>query len=74
MPGERVDDALARVDEFLDGALRQGWDAAYVLHGHGTNALKNAVRAHLSGHPAARHAQPGDQGDGGDGVTVVLLP
>ncbi len=72
--GERVDDALSRVDEFLDGALRAGWDAAYVLHGHGTNALKNAVRAHLAGHPAARHAQPGDKGDGGDGVTVVLLP
>lgn len=72
--GERVDDALARVDEFLDGALRQGWDAAYVLHGHGTNALKNAVRAHLAGHPAARQALPGERGDGGDGVTVVLLP
>src|SRR5205085_11910874 len=50
--GERVDDAIARLDKFLDEALQHGWDGCFVLHGHGTGALRSAVREHLARHPS----------------------
>jgi DNA mismatch repair protein MutS2 len=71
--GERVDDALAALDRFLDESMRAGRDAIFVIHGHGTGALRNAVRQQLRGHPAVSETRPGEQSEGGDGVTVAWL-
>ncbi|MBZ0236137.1 MAG: Smr/MutS family protein, partial [Deltaproteobacteria bacterium] len=71
--GQRVDEALANVDRWLDEQLLLGHDAVFIVHGHGTGALRAAVRERLSAHPAARRARPGEASEGGDGVTVVLL-
>jgi DNA mismatch repair protein MutS2 len=40
-----------------------------VIHGHGTGALRNAVRAHLRDSPHVRRQRPGNADEGGDGVT-----
>jgi DNA mismatch repair protein MutS2 len=71
--GERADDALRHIEQFLDRLTREGEPAALVVHGHGTGALKATVRGFLKTSPYAKHFRPGDNAEGGDGVTVVSL-
>ncbi|MFW6174415.1 MAG: Smr/MutS family protein [Chloroflexota bacterium] len=44
-----------------------------VVHGHGSGALKAAVRDLLQDHPYVGKWRPGVYGDGGDGVTIAIL-
>ncbi|HEX2691888.1 MAG TPA: Smr/MutS family protein, partial [Kofleriaceae bacterium] len=71
--GNRVDDAVAQVDRFVDESLLAGRDAIFVVHGHGTGALRSAIRSHLGTHQAIEKFRPGEQSEGGDGVTVAFL-
>jgi DNA mismatch repair protein MutS2 len=71
--GNRVDEAIIQVDRFLDESLLAGRDAIFVIHGHGTGALRTAVRTHLKGHQSIDKLRPGEQSEGGDGVTVAFL-
>ena len=71
--GQRVDEALARVERFLDDLFGAGEPSAFIVHGHGTGALRAAVREHLADSPYARHFRAGTDTEGGDGVTVVAL-
>ncbi|HEX3759952.1 MAG TPA: Smr/MutS family protein [Kofleriaceae bacterium] len=71
--GNRVDDAVAQVDRFVDESLLAGRDAIFVVHGHGTGALRTAIRNHLSSHKAIEKFRSGEQNEGGDGVTVAFL-
>jgi DNA mismatch repair protein MutS2 len=71
--GMRVDEALRAVEVELDRATREGDERVHVLHGHGSGALKSAVREHLRRSPYVRRSRPADQHEGGDGVTVAEL-
>jgi len=71
--GHRVDEAVIQVDRFIDESLLAGRDAIFVIHGHGTGALRNAVRTHLSSHKGIDKFRAGEQSEGGDGVTVAFL-
>jgi DNA mismatch repair protein MutS2 len=71
--GERVDVALDKVDAFLDRLLNAGETAGFVLHGHGTGALKSAVRAHLRASSYIEQSQVADADSGGDAFTVFWL-
>jgi len=71
--GMRVEEGLSKVDEFIDQMLRIGEHAAYVLHGHGTGAMKAAVREHLALSPFVERSAPADKDDGGDAFTVFWL-
>jgi DNA mismatch repair protein MutS2 len=71
--GERVDDALAALDRFVDDSLLEGREIVFVVHGHGTGALRSAVRAHLTGHKGVRSHRAGEASEGGDGVTLAVL-
>jgi DNA mismatch repair protein MutS2 len=71
--GERVDDALERTEAFLDERLVAGDVFGFVLHGHGTGVLKQAVRKGLKSSPYVRDWAPGNRSQGGDGITVVRL-
>jgi DNA mismatch repair protein MutS2 len=44
-----------------------------LIHGHGTGALREAIRADLKASPYVAHFRAGESGEGGDGVTVVWL-
>lgn len=57
----------------LDRMQRDNIDTAIVIHGHGTGALKTAVREALKISIYVADFRPGDQGEGSDGVTVVRL-
>lgn len=69
--GLRVDETLEQVDAFIDRLLSQGEPAGFVLHGHGTGALKSAIREHLGAHPLVAKARPADDDQGGDAFTVL---
>ncbi|MFW6365416.1 MAG: endonuclease MutS2 [Spirochaetota bacterium] len=71
--GMRVDEAIVHLDRQLDQFIRRGLHAAVIIHGHGTGALKNAVRDHLRKQQFIRSVRPGEQGEGGDGVSIVTL-
>ncbi len=71
--GQRVDEALDRVDAFVDRLLAEGEPAGFVLHGHGTGALKSAVRQHLGGSRYVARSRAADPEDGGDAFTVLWI-
>ncbi len=71
--GMRVDEALEKLELFLDAAYRSNITGVYVIHGHGTGALRRAARAELPASPHVLSWRRGDRTEGGDGVTVVFL-
>jgi len=71
--GARVDEALGVVERYLEDAALASLDRVIIIHGLGTGALRDAVRAAASAHPLVRSVRAGERGDGGDGATVVTL-
>ncbi|MBA3457525.1 MAG: Smr/MutS family protein [Deltaproteobacteria bacterium] len=71
--GNRADDAVTQVDRFVDESMLAGRDAVFVVHGHGTGALRAAIRSHLNLHKGIDKVRAGEQAEGGDGVTVAFL-
>ncbi len=71
--GMRVDEALEMLDRHLDRALVVGAPWVNVIHGHGTGAMKKAVRDALALHAEVASYRPGERGEGGDGATIVTL-
>ena len=71
--GHRVDPALEKLDRYLDQALLGDRDEVRVVHGFGSGRLRRAVRKHLGASPAVAEFRSGDQSEGGDGATVVIL-
>ena len=68
-----VDEALCRLDQYLDNAFMAGLCQVRVIHGKGTGTLRQVVREQLSKHPLVKSYRPGDYGEGGIGVTIVEL-
>jgi DNA mismatch repair protein MutS2 len=71
--GLRADDALPMATTFLDRSLNEGRGVAFLIHGHGTGALRDVLRRELRTSPYVAHFRPGESGEGGDGVTIVWL-
>ncbi|HHY47131.1 MAG TPA: endonuclease MutS2 [Firmicutes bacterium] len=71
--GLLVEEALMKLDKYLDDAVLGGLPRARVIHGKGTGALRHAVRESLKSDPRIKELRPGEQGEGGDGVTVITL-
>ncbi len=71
--GKRVDEALDEVIDFLDQATLANYQMVSIIHGHGTGALKSAIRDYLRDSPYVSRFRAGELSEGGDGVTVVEL-
>ncbi len=71
--GMRVDEALSRLEPFLNHAALAGFNEITVIHGIGKGLLSRAVREHLEGHPLVKKFRTGEQSEGGGGVTIVTL-
>ena len=71
--GLRVEEAIPHLDKHLDDAYLAGLPSVRIIHGKGTGALRRAVREQLEEHPLVASYHPGDQHEGGDGVTVAEL-
>jgi len=68
-----LDEALLKLDEYLDDAFMAGIFSIRVVHGKGTGILRQAIREYLSKHSLVKSYRPGAYGEGGDGVTIVDL-
>ena len=71
--GARVDEALPRLEEYLDAAYMAGLPFVRIIHGKGTGALRKAVQDMVREHPLVRQWERGHPNEGGDGVTVVHM-
>ena len=69
--GYRVEDALDSLEFYLDKASLANLSPVTIIHGHGTGALKSAVRDFLADSPYVAKFRPGEDNEGGDGVSVV---
>jgi DNA mismatch repair protein MutS2 len=71
--GCTVDEALQRLDQHLDAALRAELPWIHIIHGKGTGALRRAVHDFLADHPIVSAYESGGDKEGGAGVTVAKL-
>ena len=69
--GMRAEDAIDFLDKQFDMASLRNLREIIVIHGHGTGALKNAVRNYLKNSPYVAKFRAGEEGEGGDGVSIV---
>ncbi|MDT3492850.1 endonuclease MutS2 [Bacillus toyonensis] len=71
--GERYEDAMMRVEKYLDDAQLASYPRVSIIHGKGTGALRQGVQDYLKKHRGVKNYRYGDMGEGGLGVTVVEL-
>lgn len=71
--GLTVDEALPKVDKFLDNAALADRCAVRVIHGFGHGKLRKAVAGLLQGHPHVATFRLGEAREGGAGATIVEL-
>jgi DNA mismatch repair protein MutS2 len=69
--GQQVDEAIENLEYYLDKAFLAGLPWVRIIHGMGMGRLRSAVRDLLKDHPQIKSFEPGKEGEGGDGVTVV---
>ncbi len=68
-----VDEALLKLDKYLDDAFMAGLYRVRVIHGKGTGTLRQMVHEQLAKHPLVKSYRLGGYGEGGAGVTIVEL-
>ncbi len=71
--GRTVEEAQIELEDMLEPLARQGVGEVRVIHGRGTGALKRALSAWFRSQPRVESFRRGGPGEGGDGVTVVVL-
>jgi DNA mismatch repair protein MutS2 len=71
--GQRVEDSLEAIEAYVADALSSGRDHVFILHGHGTGALKQAIRRWLKTCPGVASWAAASADQGGDAYTVARL-
>jgi DNA mismatch repair protein MutS2 len=71
--GKRYEESLEMADTFLYQMISRGVRVAFILHGHGTGALKKGIREWLPTVSVAKSWRACDDGEGGDAFTKVFL-
>jgi DNA mismatch repair protein MutS2 len=71
--GNTVDEALTRLEKFLDETMTTDLREVRIVHGHGTGQLRRAIAAYLKEHPLVAKFETAPQNQGGGGATVVEL-
>ena len=71
--GLTVDEAIAKLDKYLDDAYLSHLTSVRVVHGKGTGALRSAVQNHLKRLKCVKEYRLGEYGEGDAGVTIVTF-
>jgi DNA mismatch repair protein MutS2 len=71
--GLMAEDALDKMERYLEQAFLSGLPFVRIIHGKGTGRLRQAVRAALRGHEYVGSFEEGGSTEGGEGVTVAKM-
>ena len=71
--GCTVDEAVSRVEKFLDESMASDQQVIRIIHGHGTGQLRRGLAAFLKEHPLVARFDAAPQDQGGGGATMVEL-
>ena len=71
--GMTVDDAVARLDKYLDDACIAHLQQVRVVHGKGTGALRAGIHRHLKQLKNVKEFHLAEFGEGDAGVTIVVF-
>jgi DNA mismatch repair protein MutS2 len=71
--GLMSEDALDKMEKYLEQAYLSGLPFVRIIHGKGTGKLRQAVREALRGHEYIKSFEEGGSTEGGEGVTVAKL-
>ena len=69
--GMRADEAIAKLDKYLDDAYIAHLPSVRIVHGKGTGALRDAVHQHLKRQNYVKSYKLAEFGEGDAGVTIV---
>ncbi|MCS7202858.1 MAG: endonuclease MutS2 [Thermodesulfovibrio sp.] len=71
--GLRVDEAVSKLERFINDILLADLSVGIIIHGVGKGVLRDAIRDYLKEHPLVKSFRKGDHEEGGDGVTIFEL-
>lgn len=71
--GMKVDEAIPRLDKYLDDAYLSHIPNVRIVHGKGTGALRAAVHQHLKRTSYVAEYRLGEYGEGDVGVTIATF-
>lgn len=71
--GERYEDAMVRLDRYLDQVLLSNYSEVEIIHGKGTGALQKGVQQFLKKNKKVKSFRGGMPSEGGYGVTIVEM-
>jgi DNA mismatch repair protein MutS2 len=71
--GKRAEEVEPLLESYLNEASLSGLRRVRIIHGYGTGTVRQIVREMLASHPLVTSFQRGEQGEGGDGVTIANL-
>lgn len=71
--GLTLEEAILKVDKYLDDAILAGLDKVVIIHGKGSGKLRQGLHRYFQGKGNIKSFRPGGEGEGGSGVTVVEL-
>ena len=71
--GQRGEEALQQVDQFVDDAILLGYPELRIVHGKGDGILRTLIRQHLRGYSQVAATQDEHPDRGGAGVTLVRM-
>ena len=71
--GATVDEAVTRLEKFLDQSVVADIHELRIIHGHGTGQLRRGIATFLADHPLVERFETAPEKQGGGGATMVFL-
>ncbi len=71
--GERVEEAVTKVDQYLDQALLANYPQVTIIHGMGTGAVRKGVHQYLKKHSQVKEYKDAPANQGGSGATIATF-
>ncbi len=71
--GLHVDEALDKMDSYMDQAMLNDLKSFRIIHGDGTGRLRKAVHERLKKNPNVKEFRLGMPQEGGTGATIVVM-
>ena len=69
--GMTSDEAISKLDKYIDDAYLSHLKEVRIVHGKGTGALRTAVQHYLDGNAYVKNHHPAAFGEGDAGVTIA---